>query len=46
MKNEPVQPEPRHDWSEQFRDAGDSGNDQLLLANVEPNQFDHEEWKW
>lgn len=37
---------PRHGWHEAFRAAGSSANDELLLERVEPNRFDHKEWKW
>jgi len=39
------QREPRQGWEEQFRAAGSSGTDELLL-DAGANQFDREEWRW
>lgn len=37
---------PRDGWDEAFRTAVSSQDDELLLDNVPPNQFDREGWKW
>jgi antitoxin MazE len=39
------QHEPRQGWEEQFRAAGSSDTDELLL-DAGANQFDREEWRW
>ena len=37
---------PRQGWDEVFRVAGSADGDDLLLATVQPNKFDIEEWNW
>ena len=37
---------PRQGWEEVFRAAGPSADDELLLENAGPNEFDCKEWKW
>jgi antitoxin MazE len=37
---------PRAAWEEQFRAAGASTGDEQLLATVQANDFDREEWRW
>ncbi len=36
--------QPREEWEEQFRTAGSSADDELLLGAT--NKFDREEWSW
>jgi antitoxin MazE len=36
----------RQGWEEAFRGAGGSSGDELLLAGLDPNEFDREEWQW
>ncbi len=36
----------RAGWEERFRAAGSSGEDEILLEEIGPNQFDREEWRW
>ncbi|MGP8091963.1 MAG: AbrB/MazE/SpoVT family DNA-binding domain-containing protein [Candidatus Sulfotelmatobacter sp.] len=40
--------QPRQGWDEAFRMSGQAANDELLLEGeiVEPNEFDHKEWRW
>ena len=37
---------PRAGWNEAFSAAGSPANDDLLLDDLPPNQFDREEWRW
>lgn len=37
---------PRDGWAKGFRAAGSSGKDELLLDEIESNQFDRTEWQW
>ena len=39
------QRQPRGNWEEQFRAAGSSTNDELLL-DADANEFDRKEWRW
>ena len=36
----------RQGWNEAFREAGPAAGDELMLEELESNQFDREEWKW
>lgn len=36
----------RQGWEEAFRTAGSAANDELLLQDLEPNEFDSKEWRW
>ena len=37
---------PREGWNEAFSAAGSAANDDLLLDDLPPNQFDREDWRW
>lgn len=37
---------PRQGWDDAFRAAGLATQDELLLENARPNEFDREEWQW
>lgn len=37
---------PRQGWSKAFASAGGSGEDELLLESIRPNEFDTGEWTW
>jgi antitoxin MazE len=37
---------PRQGWDEAFRATGHGTDDELMLKITEPNEFDHEEWRW
>ena len=36
----------RHGWGDTFRATAHVKDDELLLEKMEPNRFDHEEWRW
>jgi antitoxin MazE len=36
----------RAGWEEQFRVAGTSENDEMLLESVGFHEFDRKEWRW
>lgn len=42
--------QPRQGWAEAFRASSQEkrypGRDELLLEEMEPNEFDHKEWRW
>lgn len=38
--------QPRQGWSDAFRASGPAGQDELMLEVTEPNEFDHQEWRW
>ena len=37
---------PRDGWAAAFERAGSSANDEILLAELPPNRFDEDEWRW
>jgi antitoxin MazE len=37
---------PRHGWKEAFQAAGAAREDELLLEDSRPSEFDRKEWKW
>ena len=37
---------PREGWEAAFRSAGQSPDDEILLAGAIPNEFDRDEWQW
>jgi antitoxin MazE len=36
----------RQGWEDAFRAAGPASNDEMLLGDNTPNNFDLEEWHW
>jgi antitoxin MazE len=37
---------PRTGWDEQFRAAGPTAEDEVLLETAPANDFDRKEWRW
>jgi len=40
------QRQPRAGWSEAFKAAGSSKDDELTLESIKPIEFDCKEWRW
>ncbi len=38
--------QPRQGWTEAFRAAGPAAGDEVLLDEIETNEFDRKEWTW
>ncbi len=36
----------REGWAKAFRAAGSSSDDQIVLRDSEPNDFDGRDWRW
>jgi antitoxin MazE len=36
----------RQGWEEQFKAAGPSNHDELLLGAADANEFDRKDWRW